>query len=307
MSKPLSERSWVHAGLEEAKALEALEALPGSELSSFLLELANRRARARSPAEVLRQFERDPFTAPSAVNPRALLRTELHLLDAAAAFEALDFSPLAPFAMCASVAPTSQNRIISTMRGTEVVSDPTNVMALECARRLRKDPEQTLRLVTCQRVVRAQPAPKKPGFAQHFKLFALASAGLETKEHGFVVGALLEHIRVLLAGLEALAKDGYTLPGPLVKVLATPARAALADKMAEALRAEVKVERHPLEHPYYDGLRFMLDLVAADGTVVNLADGGAFRWVGQLTSNRRHAFVASGLGTQRVVDFAPRA
>jgi hypothetical protein len=49
----------------------------------------------------------------------------------------------------------------------------------------------------------------------------------------------------------------------------------------------------------------MLDCVAADGSVINLADGGAFDWVGKLTSNRRHTFVASGLGTQRVAEFAP--
>ena len=62
------------------------------------------------------------------------------------------------------------------MRGTEVVSDSTNVMALECARRLRKSPSVPVRLATCQRVVRAQAIPKKPGYAHHFKLFAMATA-----------------------------------------------------------------------------------------------------------------------------------
>lgn len=306
MTNSESRRSLALAGLGETKALDALAALPGSELSSFLLELASRRSGSRTPAEVLRQFERDPFTAPSTVDARKLVRAELRLLDAAAAFEAVELSPLAPFGACTSVAPTSQNRIVSTMRGTEVASDSTNILALECARRLRRSPGQAIRLATCQRVVRAQPIPRQPGYAQHFKLFALATAGLETKDHGFVVGALLEQIRTLLAGLDALATDGYALPPKRrIKVLATPARAALADRIADALRTEASVERHPLEHPYYDGLRFMLDLVAADGSVVNLADGGAFTWVAKLTSNRRHTLVASGLGIQRLVDYAP--
>lgn len=302
-----SQRSWVHAGLGEAKALEALEALSGSELSSFLLELADRRSRSRTPADTLRQFGRDAFTAISAVDLRKLLRTELRLLDAAPAFEAVELSPLAPFGACVAVAPTSQNRVVSTLRGTEAASDPTNIMALECARRLRRDPARTVRLATCQRVVRAQPIPKKPGFTQHFKLFALATAGLETKDHGFLVAALLEQIRALLAGLKALSMDGYALPEHrLVRVLATPVRAALGDQIAEALQAEVSVERGVLDHPYYNkGLRFTLDCVADDGSVINIADGGAFDWVGQLTSNRRHTFVTSGLGTQRVVDFSP--
>jgi hypothetical protein len=298
-----SDRGWVHAGLGEAKALDALAALSGSELSSFLLELANRRSTSRTPADTLHQFERDAFTAVAAVDARKLLRTELRLLDAAAAFEAVELSPLAPFGACVAVAPGSQNRIVTTTRGTEVASDATNILALECARRLRREPARTVRLATCQRVVRAQPIPKLPGYAQHFKLFALATAGLETKDHGFVVGVLLEHIRALLAGLKALTTDGYALPPPRVKILATPARASLADQIADALRAQVSVERDVLEHPYYHGLRFMLDCIADDGSVVGIADGGAFDWVGKLTSNRRHTFVASGLGIQRVVDF----
>src|SRR3954468_14693524 len=82
-------RRWVLAGLGEAKVLEALAALSGSELSSLLLELASRRSRSRTPADVLRQFERDPFTALAAGDARTLLRAELRLLDAAAAFEAV--------------------------------------------------------------------------------------------------------------------------------------------------------------------------------------------------------------------------
>lgn len=65
--------------------------------------------------------------------------------------------------LLAHVAPTSQNRVVSTVRGTEVVSDPTNVMARECARRLLRDHERPVRLVTCQRVVRAQLVPDRPG------------------------------------------------------------------------------------------------------------------------------------------------
>jgi hypothetical protein len=42
----------------------------------------------------------------------------------------------------------------------------------------------------------------------------------------------------------------------------------------------------------------MIDVAGPDGTVLPIADGGAFDWVARLTSNRRHVFVASGLGTQ---------
>ncbi len=238
-----SRRAWVTAGEGAPRTLAQLEAMPGAELTSLLLALGERRAGARSPAEVLRQWQRDSFTTPAALDLRLLLRAELRLLDAASGFAAVDLSPLAPLATCAAVAPTSQNRVVSTVRGTEVVSDPTNVMALECARRLRGERERPVRMVTCQRVVRAQPVPDRPGHAHHFKLFALATAGLETRDHGFVVAALLEQIRAALAGITALVRDGFTLKILALRVLASPARAALADRICGALAGEVEVVR----------------------------------------------------------------
>lgn len=143
--------------------------------------------------------------------------------------------------------------------------------------------------------------PRRPGHAHHFKLFSLAAAGRETRDHGFVVAAILEHVRTLLAGLEPLIDDGYFVADRSLRLLATPARAGLADRIAEQLSPVIDVVRQPLEHPYYDGLRFSLDVVAPDGAVLPLADGGAFDWVARLTANRRQGFVASGLGTRLLV------
>ena len=56
-----------------------------------------------------------------------------------------------------------------------------------------------------------------------------------------------------------------------------------------------------LEHPYYNkGLRFQIAARSSDGIETPLIDGGAFDWVATLTSNRRAAYVASGLGSQLV-------
>lgn len=302
----MTTRDWTTAGAGGEAALQQLTGLPGSVLTSFLLALAERRAGARGPADVLRQWERDSFTGLAAVDLRRLLRAELRLLDAASAFEAVELPPLAPLGACSAVGPTSQNKIVTTMRGTEVVSDPTNVLALECAGRLRRDPDRPVRLATCQRVVRAQAVPNRPGYSHHFKLFALAAAGREAREHGFLVAAVLEQVRALLAGFDQLTQDGYALARRSLRLLATPARAAVADRIAEQLTPGIEVVRAPLDHRYYDGLRFMIDVPAPDGSVVPIADGGAFDWVARLTANRRLTFVASGLGTQLVVLlFAP--
>lgn len=277
--------------------------LAGSELQSLLLEVMRRRARARTPAEVLAQYGRDRFTAPAAIDLRTQLAIDGHLLAAAEGFEAIELSPVAPLGACSTVAPTDQHRVLSALRGTEVVSDPTNVLALECATRMRAGTgDAAVHLATTQRVVRAQPVPKQPGFAQHFRLFVLASGGIETKDHAFTAEALARHIRALTAALDQLEADGYAFGERRVDVLATPERAAVGDRLAATLAAAgLPAARKPLEHAYYNGgLRFMYWVTAPDGAQVPLADGGAFDWLAKLLSNRRAVYVASGLGAQLV-------
>lgn len=293
----IKDRSWATRSLGR-ETFEALaERLPASELWTLLLEVFSRRASTRTPRNLIEQWEHDGFTRPAAVGARQLLAIDAQLFAAASGFEAIELSPLAPLGVCSVVAPTSQRRIVSALRGTEVVADPTNVLALECARRLRQDPAQTVRLATSHRAVRAQPAPKAPGFAQHFRLFCLATAGRERKDHGFVVEHLADHIATHLAALDRLEGDFYSFPDRRLTILATPERTGAADRLASAVRGPVVV-RGTLEHAYYDGLRFTLTAGADDGSGFPLVDGGAFTWLGRLTSNQRLAFVASGFGTQ---------
>ena len=208
-----------------------------------------------------------------------------------------ELSPLAPLGASSAVALTNQNRVISTIRGTEVVSDPTNVLALESARRLRKDPTLTVRFATSHRCVRAQQVPDVPGFAAHFRMFCMTSAGHEIKDQGFVVGALSEHIRTHLSGLDRLENHGYRFPDRMVKLLATAEREPLAQRIAAGL-PDVRIAHDTLSHEYYHGLRFMIQAGSAEGQDIPLIDGGAFDWLGKLTANRKMVFVASAIGSQ---------
>lgn len=290
-------RSWVTKGLSETDFADLASGRPASELWSLLLGVMEHQAGQRSPADLLRQWKRDPFTRPAPVDQRTLIELDGYLLAAAIGFEALELSPVTPLATCSAVGLASQNKILSALRGTEVVSDPTNVLALECARRLREDRGQVLRLATCHRCVRAQAVPKQSGFTQHFRMFCLATAGRETKDHGLTVEALVEHASILLEALDRLEEHGYAFPKRRVVVLATEERAPLGDRIAAAL-PQVSVERELLEHPYYDGLRFLLFVRSPAGDDIPLADGGSFNWLAQLAADRKQVFVASGLGSQ---------
>lgn len=297
MSDETDRRRWVTEGLD-AGALRALaETLAPSELWSLLLWVVEQRAARRTPAAVQQQWRSDRFVAPSYVDQRVFLELDRELLAAAHAFESIELAPLAPLAACSSVALTAQNRIVSSLRGTEVISDPSNVLALESARRLRDDPALTVKLATSHRCVRAQPFPDRPGFAAHFRMFCLTSAGHEVKDQAFVVDALAEHIRTQLAALDRLERCGYRFPDRGVKLLATAEREPLARRVAAALPG-VPVAHERLAHEYYDGLRFMIEARGPEGDGIPLIDGGAFDWLAKLTSNRKAVFVASAIGSQ---------
>lgn len=296
--------TWVTANLGD-EAFEQLAAeLAGSELQSVLLEVMRRRAQARQPREVLAQYRRDRFCMPAAGDLRESVALDAHLLAAADGFEAIELSPVAPLGSTSTVGLTDQNRVLSALRATELVSDPTNVLALECAARMAGG-AAAVHLTTVQRVIRAQPVPKLPGYAQHFRIFVLASGGIEERDHGFTAGALVRHVQTMKAMLDRLEQHGYAFGARRVDVLATPERAAVADRVAAAVGGERKL----LEHAYYSGgIRYMLWVTAPDGQQVPLVDGGAFDWLAKLASNRRAVYVASGGGAQLIqLRFASRS
>ena len=290
-------RDWITAGLPSGAYEVLTRELPASRLWSLLLDVADARAAARRPASLMEQWDRDRFVSLGAVDQRTQLEVDRHLLAVASAFESIELSPVAPLGVCSSMGRASQNKVLSALRGTEVVADPTNVMALECARRLRRDPQTVVRLATSHRCVRAQEIPKVPGFSAHFRIFCLAAAGLERGNHAFVVGAIAEQIAVMLDALERLEQHGFAFPERRVTVLASESEAALGDRIAENVGG-APVARDVLDHRYYDGLRFQISARTAGGVDMPIIDGGAFDWVARLASNNKAVFVATGAGSQ---------
>lgn len=290
------QREWVRAAINDAAYAALAKDLPASELWSLLLDIAEQRAAGRSPAMLQQQWNKDRFVCPAYIDQRTLNELDGHLLRAAAAHEAIELSPLAPLGSCSAVALASQNKIISTVRGTEVVSDPTNILALESARRLLADPSRTVRLATNHRCVRAQQVPDQPGFAAHFRLFCMTSAGREREDHGLLVEFLTEHMQTQLRALDLLEQHGYSFPDRIIRILATADRESLGKRVASAVSAPVTLEA--LTHDYYDGLRFMISARAPSGAQMPLIDGGAFDWLRKLASNNKLVLVASGLGSQ---------
>ena len=176
MASGFLERLVREAGV--ADILERLtERLAPSDLQSLMLEVYSRVAAKSTPKKLLDQYERDRFVRPSVVDARVLGELDrIAWQTLPAEYGVLELSPLCPLGTSSVVATVNQNKVVSTSRNTEVISDATNVMALECAVRRRNDSGAPAFLATSQRLTRAQGRPGPRSWA-HFRLLCLCAAG----------------------------------------------------------------------------------------------------------------------------------
>jgi hypothetical protein len=184
-----------------------------------MLHLARRQAARRAPADLLTDRLSSDLYQPAPVDGRLLHAVEGAALDAARAFEVVTLSPVAPPAVNAVLAGLDQNLSVATVRGGEVLADPTSSLALEVALR-RRAGEARPALAAMARVLRMQPPPV--GWRRHFGLFALAAGGRAEPDDGFTVAALRSHVAVYLGMLETLRGGGHRV-GRITVELSDPA------------------------------------------------------------------------------------
>jgi hypothetical protein len=263
------------------------ERLSGADLTTLLLEVSRRRARALSPADVLRRYGDDRFVIPAPIPFRRLRRVEDALLSALpAGYEVVTPSPLAPLGAHSAIATVDQNNVVSTIRQSEVAADPTNGLALEAALRRRAlPPPEPVRLAALQRVVRAQRL-EGPGYYAHFTLFALVTAGRDTGDLSFERHHAAEHLRILA---DAVRACGH--PGP-------EARVTVLDERFERVAAELGATPDPGREGgrgYYTGLCYKIH--AGD---LEVGDGGFVDWTARLLGNRKERLLISALAVDRL-------
>jgi hypothetical protein len=185
-------RVWGAVTPETQRALET--GLAPTDLQTLLMAVARARARNVTAARLLQRWSRDRFVRPSACDPRRLARLEGRMWQLLPQrFAGVELSPVAPLGTCSALAPVGQHRVVSTIRGNEVLSDPTNALAVEAALRRREQGiEGRVDLAACHRVLRAQQL--RPGNAAHFRLFALASSARDRGSGTTEAQMLIDHL-----------------------------------------------------------------------------------------------------------------
>ncbi|GAP96622.1 hypothetical protein [Leptolyngbya sp. NIES-2104] len=301
--------------LKQAQIPELLEVLAQrlsqSDLQSLLLEVYRARAQSLTPQSLLQQYEQNRLVQPAAVSPIQLLEfDQLAYSVLPPSFDPLELSPVCPFGTTSSVTPLDQNQSVTTIRNSEVCSDSTNVLALECARRRRDKAHRATEIKLCasHRLLRPQ-APNKPGTFPHFRIFSLVTAGRDRGSYRFEVAALAEQLEFYLQLLQTTQQNGFRLG--IIRVHLTVfdeiqreiLKAEVIDKLFQTYDAvefgHTCVQQQ--EQRYYTGLRFGIYAQDQAGTEYFLADGGFTDWTQQLLSDRKERLLISGIGSERFI------
>jgi hypothetical protein len=276
--------------------------LSASDLSSLLLELFRMKAATTNPAEVLRQFDTSRFAIPSSVDAIEFKELEIKWLKQAKKknFVPVTLSPLTPLGTCSALGFVDQNNVVSTVRGMELISDATNVMALLIAREYKlHDQKTTLRYATTHRHVRCQ-ALKDPRHTAHFGLFGLVTGGMDTGNYSFELEHLFEHLELHLS----LLSTHFPKENLWGIIQLKEDNESFRSKMLERMRSfdnsfTVKVENTYNTGEYYHLVRFRTYL-HMNGQDLNLSDGGFVDWTQKLLTNKKHRMIASATGLELV-------
>ncbi len=315
MNDPLLQRIQREAGISELVDV-LVERLAPTDLQSLLLEVYRRRAASVPASQLLERYERDRFVRPSAVAPSVLAdfdRLAWSLLPGH--YAAIELSPVCPLGTNAAVATVDQNKVVTTIRNSEVVADATNVLALECASRrrllLRHNPQNRERVCLCtsHRVLRAQAYRAAPGALPHFRLLGLCTAGRDEGSFQFEATTLLEHIGFYVQLLHEVTQLGYQAHRLRVTLtdlehgrrIHTLSEQVLKPLMANqpGILCELDPDREA-GRGYYAEVCFHIYATNVTGTELELIDGGFTTWTQQLLSNSKERLLISGLGTERL-------
>jgi hypothetical protein len=296
--------------------LEVLtQRLSQSDLQSLLLEVYRKRAHTLTPRHLLQQYEQNRFVQPATVNPKQLLEFDrLAYSVLPSSFELLELSPLCPLGTNSVVAPIDQDNAVTTIRNTEVCSDSTNVLALECARRRRgsyksnSHPEVDTKLCASHRLLRPH-LPNNPASFPHFRVFSLCTAGRDQGSYGFEVVALREHLEFYVRLLQSAQQASFRLEAVRTSITVfdeTRYQVLKAEVLDKLSRSYSKLEfmfnqEQESGQGYYSGVRFQIYARDKVGTDYFIVDGGFTDWTQQLLSNRKERLLISGMGSERFV------
>ena len=286
-------------------AREVLEdKLSPTDLQTLLLDLAKTRADKLKPPSVRQRWQQDRFVRPSPIDPHQLADTDLRLWRLLPPqFVGLALSPVTPLGTCAAVEAADQNRVLSTVRLSEVVSDPTNVLALEAAVRRRAGAD-VVHLAACHRVLRNQRFDASDA-RPHFELFALVSSARDSGSARTEAELLVLHLRFWSELMSMMLGPNTGLIE--LTVISDALRERVDDLVRPALGG-VRLRDAPDRTEgigYYRAAAFKIKVADAAGER-EVGDGGFTGWTAALLADVKERCLISCVATERLTQLYAR-
>lgn len=287
--------------------LEKLLLLPKSELNSLLLELVKKQTDTLTPIDVLRAYKTNRFSEPSDIDPAEFHSLQAELLKFSKKLEINNIllSPSSPIGSCSTFGCVNQNNVISALRGTETLADPTNMLAIIIADKLKHNQisnHNPVHYATTARVIRGQSFPKIKGFYAHFGFFCIVSSGKDTgsyksekemlKKHLHFYKTLFEQYKLTIS-ICLRKRAGYRDGKGFFDVMST----MIENDFPET---EISYDLHNEDNEYYKGINFKVYL-DKDDEKIEIGDGGFVDWISQMSGNKKERCLISGLGIDRML------
>jgi hypothetical protein len=289
--------------------IERMLSMPKSDFSSLLMKVYQKQAEGMTPIDLVKSFGLNRFSVPSEIDPVKYHTFEAELLSLAqeSGMKAIMLSPAAPLASSSAFGFVSQNNVVSATRGNEILSDPTNMLSIIIASRLKEksaDNKTPLHYCTTARVLRAQTFPARKGYYSHFGVFCIVSSGKDSGsyscEKDLLNKQLAYYSNLLIKRLDA------KLSIVLRKRRGYSDSDGFYESMAEMVKREfpgvpVTLDPEFEENNYYKGIHFSIFMETGNDERVEVGDGGFVDWMQQMTNNKKERCLISGIGIDRLL------
>mgnify|MGYP000873285393 CR=1 FL=1 len=295
----------ISSDLDIEDIVEKLSSYPMADLNTLLLEVFKRKSELLNPSSLNKNFKSNRFSLPSEINCLDYHKTEVKLFELAENFNICQIllSPVAPFGTGSLSKCVSQNNILTSLRNTEVLSDPTNMLCLLIADKINNicKEDYTYNLCTSSRCLRTQMY-KEQSFFSHFGIFCIVSTGKDGGSYlcekellKFHISFYIEFLQNILhkkISIELSKRKGYKdSDGFFLRI----------NTFINNLYPNIEIiNTSDLENNYYKGLNFKIYIV--DGSIRKEVVGGGFvDWINRLTNNNKMRCLTSAISIDSIV------
>jgi hypothetical protein len=280
--------------------------LSSSDFNSLLTAVFALRAENAAPNEMLKLYAQNKYAKPAACNAAEYRKLEADMLFAAEQKEvqSIILSPASLFGCCSVLGAVSQNKIISSTRNLEILSDATNMLALYIAAGIKdgmfSHTETPIHLCTTHRHIRYQPS-FGAGMLPHFGIFTMVSAGKNRSTYVFEIETVLFHLRFYRDYW--LQKHGSLLSVSFNCRAGYKDSEGFFDRITEAVKVsfpdmEIAINKQENNTTYYKGLQATLN-AQINGKIIEIGDIGFTDWTQKLLNNTSERFLISAMAIDR--------